>query len=77
MSRKLSGSRLGRAAAVVIESLEDRQLFSALAASSPELAFNASIPGYPNGGLPSHVDTLTITNASSTRSRSAPARCRS
>ena len=30
--------------------------------SQPVLAFNASVPGYPGGGVPSHVDTLTITN---------------
>ncbi|MDB5332356.1 MAG: hypothetical protein JWP03_3507, partial [Phycisphaerales bacterium] len=66
MQRKSRSARLGRAAAVVIEHMETRQLFSALVPSNSVLVFNASVPGFTGGGLPSHVDTLTLTNTGAT-----------
>lgn len=62
MPRKSCAWRSRRALAVAIESLESRQLFSALAASSPVLVFNASVPGFTGGGVSSRADTLTLTN---------------
>ncbi|MDB5299926.1 MAG: hypothetical protein JWO87_1589, partial [Phycisphaerales bacterium] len=62
MSRKSRSARLGRAAAVVVEHMETRLLFSALAPSNSVLVFNASVPGFAGGGVPSHIDTLTLTN---------------
>ncbi|MDB5290390.1 MAG: hypothetical protein JWL69_1631, partial [Phycisphaerales bacterium] len=61
MQGKSRIARLGRAAVVTVEHMESRLLFSALAPSSAVLVFNASVPGFTGGGVPSHIDTLTLT----------------
>jgi regulation of enolase protein 1 (concanavalin A-like superfamily) len=48
---------------IATERLEDRRLLS-VSASSSVLVFNSALPGSQGGG-PSHVDTLTLTNTGS------------
>ena len=60
MKVKSVSERVRRAAGIVVEGLERRQLFAALSPSATVLVFNAST----TGGL-SHTDTLTLTNTGS------------
>ncbi|HEY2586771.1 MAG TPA: DNRLRE domain-containing protein [Tepidisphaeraceae bacterium] len=64
MNRREASERLRRAAKVVVETLEGRQLLSTNPAATPSsslLAFNATATGYSGSGA-SPVQVLTITN---------------